>query len=182
MTSIIPRAVPISPETFKAAFRHQPGGVAVITALGPDGPVALTATSVASVSAEPALFVFSVSDLSSSAPVLTTTGSVVVHLLDVDGLELARLGATHGVDRFADTTQWASLPTGEPVFHRTRWLRGVIVQRIPAGTATLLVAEAVESNVTPADADTLAPADGLAYLNRTWHRLGDASRIDDPAI
>ncbi len=27
-----------------------------------------------------------------------------------------------------------------------------------------------------------ARADGLVYLNRVWHRLGVASRIDDPAI
>lgn len=173
---------PISPDTFKAAFRHHPGGVSVITARGPEGPVAMTATSVTSVSAEPALLVFSVSDLSSAAPVLRTAESVVVHLLDVDGLELARLAATHGADRFADTSSWASLPTGEPVFHRTRWLRAVVIQRVPAGTATLLIAEAVESNVTATDAATPAPADGLAYLNRVWHRLGVASRIDDPAI
>ena len=43
-------AVPgsLSAEDFKTVFRGHPGGVAVITADSPDGPVALTATSVAS--------------------------------------------------------------------------------------------------------------------------------------
>ncbi len=174
-------ATAVSPETFKAAFRHHPGGVALVTALGADGPVALTATSVASVSAEPALVVFSVSNLSSTAPILRTAESVVIHLLDLDGLELARLGATHGVDRFADTSSWSPLPTGEPVFHGTRWLRAVVTHRIPAGTATLVVAEAVESNVTPADANAPGPAAGLVFLNRAWHRIDRASQIQDPA-
>jgi flavin reductase (DIM6/NTAB) family NADH-FMN oxidoreductase RutF len=43
----------LSPDEFKALFRGHPGGVAVITADAGDGPVALTATSVASVSADP---------------------------------------------------------------------------------------------------------------------------------
>ena len=45
----------LSADEFKALFRGHPGGVAVITADAGDGPVALTATSVASVSAEPPL-------------------------------------------------------------------------------------------------------------------------------
>ncbi len=161
----------LSPEAFKEAFRHHPGGVALITARGPGGPVALTATSVTSVSAEPPLIVFSVSKLSSSHPTLATADTMVVHLLSARDQHLARLGATSGVDRFEDTALWAELPAGEPVFHGTRWLRVRVEHRIEAGTATVILAQAIESDVS-AGAD-----DGHVYIDRTWHRLGDHSAL-----
>ena len=169
-----PAAHPFSADDFKAAFRGHPGGVALITATGHDGHVALTATSVASVSAEPPLLVFSVSALSSSTPTIRAAESVVVHLLSADDLHLARLGATSGIDRFADTSLWTTLPTGEPVFHGTTWLRSVVVDRLGAGTATLIIAQPVESN---AGAQADRPRDALVYHDRTWHRLGEHSQV-----
>jgi len=168
-----PDAFPVmSPDEFKSAFRHHPGGVGLVTADGSHGPVAMTATSVASVSAEPPLLVFSVSALSSSHATLTTVDTVVVHLLDARHRHLARLGATSGIDRFADTSLWAPLASGEPVFHGTRWIRARIVSRLEAGAATLIVAQALQSDLS---ADV---AEGLVYVDRTWHRLGDGSVID----
>lgn len=165
-----------SADDFKAAFRHHPGGVAVITATGPEGHVALTATSVSSVSAEPPLLVFSVSAQSSAAPTIRTAEHVVVHLVEAEGLGLAQLGATSGIDRFADTDRWTTLITGEPVFHGTRWLRARVIDRLDAKTATVVVAQAVQSNVSaeaPHGGD-----DGLVYVDRTWHRIGAHSRVE----
>lgn len=155
-------------DDFKAHFRHHPGGVSLITATGDAGPVALTATSVVSISADPPLVVFSVSDLSSTAPVIRTAETVVVHLLGSQDLDLARLGATSGVDRFADTDRWTELASGEPVFHGTRWLRLRVVNRFPTGTSTLIVGHAVEASAI----DPEEPREGLVYVDRTWHRLG----------
>jgi len=165
-----------SADDFKAAFRHHPGGVAVVTATGPNGHVALTATSVSSVSADPPLLVFSVSGQSSSAPTLRRAEFVVVHLLAADGLGVAQLGATSGIDRFADSSRWSTLVTGEPVFHGTRWLRARVIDRLDAKSATIVVAQAVQSNIS---ADAPHPGDdGLVYVDRTWHRIGAHSRID----
>ena len=83
---------PVSPEEFKSAFRTHPGGVALITALGDAGPVALTATSVASVNVDPPLLMFSVTTVSSATAVIVKSDTVVVHLLDVDDIPLAVLG------------------------------------------------------------------------------------------
>jgi flavin reductase (DIM6/NTAB) family NADH-FMN oxidoreductase RutF len=164
----------VTADQFKAAFREHPGGVSLITADNGNGPVALTATSVASVSADPPLLVFSVSALSSSAPTLTTAETVVVHLLDAEQLPLAQLGATSGIDRFADTDAWTRLVTGEPVFHDVpRWIRARVVNRFESGGSTVIVAHAVQVNVPEAPADR-----GLVYVNRQWHHLGDHSRID----
>ncbi|MFT4228809.1 MAG: flavin reductase family protein [Microbacterium sp.] len=162
-------------DEFKALFRGHPGGVAVITADDGNGPVALTATSVSSVSADPPLLVFSVSAQSSAAPTIVGAPTVVVHLLDADDLELARLGATSGIDRFADGDRWARLSTGEPVYHGVRaWVRCAVIDRMDAGGSTVIAAHALQSSVAR-DADG---GDALVYHNRTWHRLGQHSRLD----
>ncbi|KAF2416292.1 flavin reductase family protein [Microbacterium sp. B35-30] len=168
----------ISPAEFRSLFRGHPSGVAVITATGPDGPVALTASSVSSVSADPPLLVFSVSAISSATPTILAADSVVVHLLDADDIDLARLGATSGVDRFADAGSWAPLPTGEPVFRGVRaWVRGAVVSRMDAGGSTVIAAHAVQAHIAR-DAGTAAEGDALVFHNRAWHRLGEHSRVD----
>lgn len=165
---------------FKAAFRGHPGGVAVITADAGDGPVALTATSVASVNADPPLLMFSVTTSSSATKVITKAATVVVHLLDVVDLPLAQTGATKGIDRFAETDSWTKLSTGETVFHGARaWLRCQVIDTIDADGSTVIAARVVQAGVNRDVTADGAPA-SLAYVNRQWHRLDGASRIDAP--
>ncbi len=164
-------------DSFKALFRGHPGGVAVITADDGNGPVALTATSVSSVSAEPPLLIFSVSALSSAAPAITSAETVVVHLLDADDIELAKLGATSGVDRFADAESWTRLPTGEPVYRGVRaWVRCAVINRMDAGASTVIAAHALQSSLERPVGDG-EHGSALVYHNRTWHRLSDGSRL-----
>lgn len=165
----------VAADDFKAAFRSHPGGVSVITADAGNGPVALTATSVSSISVDPPLLVFSVSTQSSSAPTLIAAETVVVHLIDADDLPVALLGATSGIDRFADTSIWTRLVTGEPVFHGIpRRIRARVVNRFESGGSTVIVAHAL--GVTVPDEPS---SEGLVYVNRQWHRLGEHSRIAD---
>jgi flavin reductase (DIM6/NTAB) family NADH-FMN oxidoreductase RutF len=170
----------VTPEEFKAAFRNHPAGVAVITADAGEGPVALTATSVFSVSVAPPLLVFSISELSSSTPTIRRSETVVVHLLGAAQLDIAKLGATSGIDRFADTSIWERLPTGEPYFPAAHaWIRGRVVNTMEAGGSTVVAVQALETKAPAADdpsADA-ATAEPLVYHNRTWHRLGDHSKI-----
>lgn len=178
---VVEDGVPVlGAEQFKAAFRNHPAGVAVITADAGDGPVALTATSVFSVSADPPLLVFSLSATSSSTPTLTRADTVVVHLLSAGQLDIAILGATSGIDRFANTSIWSRLETGEPYFPAAPvWIRGRVVDRMEAGASTVLAVEALEAR-TPergseaADAENSRP---LVYHNRTWHVLSDESKL-----
>ena len=164
----------LSPDEFKLAFRNHAAGVAVITADAGDGPVGLTATSVFSVSAEPPLLVFSISEHSSSAPTIRDTDTVVVHLLGVEQLHIATLCAASGVDRFADTDLWARLATGEPYFPSANaWIRGRVIDRMVAGSSTIIAVHALEAKVSAEPADS----DPLVYHNRTWHSLGEHSAI-----
>lgn len=158
----------INADQFKAAFRLHPAGVALITADYGGNPVALTASSVAAVSADPPLVMFSVSAVNSSIHALQHTDVVVIHLLSGENLDLALLGATSGADRFADKRRWRRLPTGEPLFDEAKtWMRTRLLHRINAGGSNIFVATVFESQVS---ADGHADG-GLVYWNRTWHRI-----------
>ncbi|MEV7661928.1 flavin reductase family protein [Paenarthrobacter sp. NPDC089316] len=160
---------------FKALFRGHAGGVSVITAEGPDGPVALTVTSVASISVDPPLLVFSLSAISSATQSILSSDSVVVHLLDAHDLEVAKLASTSGIDRFADKDKWTRLPTGEPLYRGVRaWTRAEIITRLEAGGSTVIVARALQGAIAREPEHEAGP---LVYHNRTWHRLGDFSVI-----
>lgn len=164
----------VSADDFKFAFRNHPAGVALITADAGAGPVALTATSVSSLSAEPPLLVFSVSSTSSSAPTIRAADTAIVHLLSAEQLELAKLGATSGIDRFAAGAQWRRLETGEPVFLGVQsWLRGRISTQVEIGGSTVILLHVIETSETDGSAETTP----LVYHNRTWHRLGETSVI-----
>lgn len=164
----------LSAEEFKLAFRHHPAGVAVITADAGNGPVGLTASSVFSVSADPAVLVFSVSGSSSSAPTLNEAETVVVHLLLSDHIDIAKLCATSGINRFEDTTIWDRLPTGEPYFKNAQArIRGRVINKMAIGDSTVFAVHALEADIPDED-----PASNpLVYHNRTWHHLGDHSKL-----
>ncbi|MFC8519387.1 flavin reductase family protein [Streptomyces sp. NPDC057257] len=169
----------LSADGFREAFRNHPGGVAVVTADAGLGPVALTATSVISVSATPPLLVFSVSALSSATPTILESSSVVVHLLGAGQVDLARLCATSGADRFADTESWARLATGEPYFVAAPvCIRGSIAATLAAGASTLVVVNATHAHYGPTDdAARSAGPRPLVYHNRTWHQLDELSQL-----
>ncbi|MUL44314.1 flavin reductase [Streptomonospora sp. PA3] len=159
-------------ERFKAAFRHHPAGVAVITADDGGGPVGLTATSVIPVSAEPAVLAFSLSAQSSTTPRLVSAETVVVHLLSAGQVEAARRFAASGIDRFADSATWHRLPTGEPVLRGADvWLRAGIAQRVAVGGSTLVVASVLEVRTGGGDRFP------LVYQNRTWYTLPGSAAV-----
>ncbi len=169
--------LPIS-EHFKNAFRRHPGGVAVITADCGSGPAGLTATSVTSLSANPPRLIFTVTDASSSAPTIIESDTAVIHLLDANDLPLAQLCATSGIDRFADTTMWDRLPTGEPYFPSAAEILLVrIIEKIHTAGSTIVVADVIEVRGRP---DHLQTGDSsrLIYQDRTWHSVGAHSSIE----
>lgn len=173
-------AAPTTAERFIAAFGNHPAGVSVITADAGNGPVALTATSVCSVSVDPPLLAFSASSRSSSTPTIRRAETIVVHLLNSDQLPIAQLGATSGIDRFADTSIWKRLSTGEPYFPGAAvWIRGRIANTLDASGATLMLVEALEVG-GQSGTQSVVPGQPLVYHSRAWHALGEHSRIMQP--
>ena len=114
-TSDLGAARPASPDLLRSVFRRHPAGVAVVTARGRSGPVGFTATSLASVSAEPPMLSFGVSTGGSSWPAIAETEHVGVHLLGEHQQDLAATFARRGADRFGPGTAWREGPEGVPV-------------------------------------------------------------------
>ncbi|QHS11510.1 flavin reductase [Sinimarinibacterium sp. NLF-5-8] len=165
----------LSPEQFKAAFRGYPSGVAVITADGGNGPVAMTISSLFSISADPPLLGYSISNLSSTAAVFNTVEHAVIHLVDSSQIGIAKLCATPAADRFGDHSTWSRLATGEPYFSVIgTWLRVRITQRHKAGSATVTIAQAVSASATDEAHEDCPP---LIYHARSWHCIGSNTAL-----
>ncbi|MGA4843488.1 flavin reductase family protein [Streptomyces sp. G45] len=132
-----------SPDLLRSVFRRHAAGVAVITARG-TGPVGLTATSLASVSAEPPMVSFGIGTGASSWPTISRAEHIGVHILGEHQQELAATFARSGADRFAAPTRWFEGPHGVPVLEGVlAWLVCRVVARVPAGDHRLVLAEAV---------------------------------------
>ncbi|WP_413755951.1 flavin reductase family protein [Streptomyces sp. MMBL 11-3] len=133
-----------SPDLLRSVFRRHAAGVAVITARGDDGPVGFTATSLASVSAEPPLISFGIGTGASSWPAVSRTDHVGVHVLGEHQEELAATFARSGADRFGGSTAWREGPEGVPVLDGVlAWLVCKVVTRVPAGDHRIVLAEVV---------------------------------------
>ena len=148
--------LPVDADLFRGLLRRQASTVTVVTAVArrphparPGRDVApiragFTATSFTSVSLDPPLVSFCLGVASSSWPVLARARHVAVHLLAADQTEVARIFASSGIDRFAAHRAWTTGPFGVPL------LDGVlarllcrVVQRVPAGDHTLVIAAPV---------------------------------------
>ncbi|MGR4009143.1 flavin reductase family protein [Leucobacter sp. 1207-22] len=153
---------------FKAAFREHPAGVALITAEGSDGPVGLTASSVASVATSPAALVFSVTRATGSAGQILHADTFLVHLLDARHASVAQAFAVSGSERFTAGQGWSTLPTGEPHLTNVRAaLRCRSMQTVPVGDSTLVVAEVL-------DIVTSDSGEPMIYHDRAFRETGAA--------
>ncbi|GGC68517.1 flavin reductase [Hoyosella rhizosphaerae] len=151
-------------DLFRAAFRRQPAGLAIISAEGPQGPVGILSSSVASVSTNPPSVSFTISTLTPNAQAIRAASTMVVHLLDAGDLALAQVFATPGSVRFGENMQWGRLKTGEPYLHdvATR-LRCHYVGHIDVGESIVIAAEV--DDIHHAESHALP----LVYTNRAFH-------------
>jgi flavin reductase (DIM6/NTAB) family NADH-FMN oxidoreductase RutF len=159
----------VTADTYRAALRRHPAGVAVITLMSPAGPVGFTATSFASLSLDPPLVSFNITHTSSSIAALGSADSLLVHLLGEHQLEVARRFSRSAEHRFADESLWTTIETGEPLLHGTpTWLRITPDQLIAAGDSTLVIGA-----VTRIHVDDAATPSALLYHDGNY--LGTAA-------
>ncbi|GAA3799440.1 flavin reductase family protein [Streptomyces phyllanthi] len=156
-----------SPDLLRSVFRRHAAGVAVITAQRGDTPVGFTATSLASVSAEPPLLSFGIGTRASSWPAISEAGHVGVHILGEHQRELAATFARSGADRFGPGTGWSTGPEGVPVLDGVlAWLVCRVVARVPAGDHRIVLAELVAG-------DPEGVGHPLVYHQGGFHGLRD---------
>src|SRR3954470_15561912 len=129
-------------DAFKSAFRRHAAGVAVVTALMPDGsPAGFTATSLASLAAVPPLATFNMAQVSSSWPAMTVGNHVAVHMLGPRSRHQAERMAGEHHGRLAGE-HWAPGPHGVPILQDvTAWMLGSIVAVHPVHNNAVVVVQ-----------------------------------------
>lgn len=90
-------------------------GVTVVTTMGPDGPLGITANSFSSLSIDPPLVMWAPATRSARFDAFTQAQRFTIHILNAEQLDLAAAFARSGSDPFADAG-WAQGPTGVPEF------------------------------------------------------------------
>ncbi len=147
---------------FRQAFQRHSAGVAIITLSDAEGtPVGFTATSLASLSAQPPMFTFNTATTASSWPALNSMEYVAVHILGVRNHELAMRMAGPASERFAGE-HWHRGAFDLPILNDvTAVLIGKIERRTVIHNAASTMAEVVDGFLGADD-------DGLLYRGRMY--------------
>jgi flavin reductase (DIM6/NTAB) family NADH-FMN oxidoreductase RutF len=140
-----PAIAPAQAELFKHAFRRYAAGVCVVVVHDDAGPVGATMTSVASVSADPAIVSFSAASSSRLALALADGAEVSVYVLSAEQRQVATALARPGPDAFAADLGWDTRPDGRLTLTGTAsQLHGRVATRVPAGASVLALMEVDE--------------------------------------
>ena len=125
-------------ERFRQVLGHLPTGVTVITAHHAEGPVAMSANSVTSVSLEPPLILFCPAKSSTTWPRIRQSGRFCVNIFGAQHEEISRRFAARGVDRFAGVA-WHSRPAGPALDDAVAWIECTIDAEHEAGDHLIVV-------------------------------------------
>jgi flavin reductase (DIM6/NTAB) family NADH-FMN oxidoreductase RutF len=157
-------------EVFKAAMRHFPAAVNIITCAHKGIARGLTATAVCSLCADPAPSLLAcVNRGSSTYPLLRQSRAFAVNVLSAQHRDLAKLFASlrleHRAERFRSGA-WSSLVSGAPI------LDGAIVafdcelaRELEHGTHSILVGTIVDVRIAAGAAHLLYVGGGFAEIN-----------------
>jgi flavin reductase (DIM6/NTAB) family NADH-FMN oxidoreductase RutF len=149
-------------EAFKQAFRRHAAGVSIVTSLAPDGhPVGFTATSLASLAADPPLASFNMARISSAWPAIVVGNLVAIHTLGPRTQWLAELMAADHDARFSGD-HWKPGPHGVPILDGvTSWMLGPVVEFHPVADNAVVIVRIEEGQLGEND-------DALLYHERTY--------------
>jgi len=139
-------AVAIEPLALRRAMGRFATGVAVVTALDDAGqPVGITVNSLASVSLDPPLLLWSIDRRSTSWPTFRDAASFAVNVLAADGGALCRRFSRRESDRFAGVP-WRRGPLGLPLLHGSlSQLACRVWARYPGGDHEIIVGEVLSA-------------------------------------
>ncbi|MBS43391.1 MAG: flavin oxidoreductase [Nocardioides sp.] len=153
-------------------FRRHPAGVALVVAATTAGPVGLTVSSLASVSADPPALSFSVLRSGVTAAAVATAPRVEVVLLAARHVDVARAFATRGAPRLTTEQGWTppSYDGGPPRLESApATFAGRVVERLEVGESWLVVVGVDEVRLGP-------DAPSLLYADRDYRVLGGRAR------
>jgi len=136
----------ISPEAYRAAMRFVPAAVTIITARHDGERNGLTATAVASVSAEPPQLLVCINRQASAEPLIAGSARFAVNVLSQDHRDLAERFSRSKLpgDTGFETGRWIDLPSGVPALaDAVAVFDCLMVQHSVLGTHSLFIAEVV---------------------------------------
>ena len=151
---------------FKQAFRRHAAGVAVVTALSPDGdPVGFTATSLSSLSAVPPMATFNMAKSASDWRAISETDYVAIHTLGARNRLVAEIMSGDHALRFVGD-HWHAGPHGLAVLNDvTAWMVGRIIGRMPLHNNAVVAVQIEEGGLGADD-------EALLYHERAYRLLG----------
>ncbi len=161
------------PSALRKAFGHYPTGVALITAMGPDGPVGMLVSSFTTVSLRPALVAFCAAHTSTTWPLIADARSCCINVLEASQEELCRQLATRREQRF-ESVAWSAAPSGAPVVAGVAaWLDCVIAEVRVAGDHDLVLLDVVAHDASP-------EREPLLFHRSAYRAFAPPTRVDDP--
>jgi len=137
----------IDPIFFRSAMGALPTGVTIVTAVAAGRPVGLSVNSFTSVSLDPALVAFCVSNTSSTWPHVRAVGTFCVNILEEGQEALSRTFASRGPDRFLGVG-WRPSPSGSPLLADVlAWVDCTVEVEHQAGDHLMVLARAHDLGV-----------------------------------
>ena len=153
---------PAGIDAFKQAFRRHAAGVAIVTARAPDGkPVGFTATSLASLAANPPMATFNMARVSSAWPAMTVGNRVAIHMLGPRSQHQAERMSADNAARF-DGDHWHEGAHEVPILDGvTAWMIGHVIDVLPVHNNAVVVVQIDSGELGDED-------DALLYHERRY--------------
>lgn len=150
MSSTIALAPNFDQRLYRQALSQFATGVTIITTCLPDGSfLGLTANSFNSVSLDPPLVLWSLSNRAQSMPVFTKNSHYIINVLSAEQRALAEQFASRSEDRFSGV-QFSLSATGLPILDgASAWFECHNRSRYPEGDHVIFVGEVEQCAVTP---------------------------------
>ena len=120
------------PAAFRAVMGHFATGVTVVTAIGPDGPVGMTANAVCSLSLDPLLLLVCFDTGARTLPIVRETERFGVNVLAADQEDLAQRFASRHEGKFDEVLH--DVHDGVPVLDGAlAWVACSLSELLPGG-------------------------------------------------
>jgi flavin reductase (DIM6/NTAB) family NADH-FMN oxidoreductase RutF len=157
-----PSANPDPQDVFFEAFRRHAAGISIVTLRqSDDSPTGFTATSVASLAADPPMLTLNMATTSSSWSAVEATDHLLIHILGEKNLSLAKKFADMKEARFLGVNVQDG-PEGLPLLPgASAYLVGKIIDRVVHHSAATVVVEVVGGGLGEKDK-------GLTYQGRQY--------------
>jgi flavin reductase (DIM6/NTAB) family NADH-FMN oxidoreductase RutF/AcrR family transcriptional regulator len=150
---------------FRHVLGHFATGVAVITAVGPNGPAGMVVSSFTSVSLEPPLVAFLPDKSSTSWPSIRAAGSFCVNILSAGQEQLCAQFARKGGDKFAGVP-WTPAPSGAPVLDGVMaWIDCELTQTFESGDHYIAIGRVQQLEAADIGAPLLFFQGGYQHLD-----------------